>query len=247
MSDSEVQKYRLCAGKVLLKGILPTALPFIGATLAFFYYFHSNLFESSDHKSLLKCLPILLLALIVLLRGASSCYKYLVFIGLVLSAVGDYFLVQPDKFLEGTAAFGCAHIFYVFAFGFSPLGLLSMIASGAMVAVVSHHLVPKVPEDLKIAVPCYIGLIACMLWRSLARLSHPRANWTHWAGALGAVLFVSSDMTLSFNEWYLEERCPHAELITMVTYYGGQLGIALSAMDRNGMAAKEIERLAKKD
>lgn len=70
-----------------------------------------------------------------------------------------------------------------------------------------------------------------MFWRSIARLSTSR-NWPNVAGVVGTTLFLLSDLNLSYNAFYFSKPHPYAQLITMLTYYGGQLGIALSVMDR---------------
>lgn len=95
------------------------------------------------------------------------------------------------------------------------------------------------------AVPVYITLITLMFWRSLARVSHSY-DWPRVAGVVGAALFAISDFNLSLNTFYFDEPCKYGDILTMGTYYGGQLGIALSVIDRTKMAEVHMISLAQK-
>lgn len=69
-----------------------------------------------------------------------------IFAGLVLSAIGDAFLVHPDYQIFGIASFGVAHIFYIWAFGFKviniPIGIALYIAYTAIMFLT----IPSIPE-----------------------------------------------------------------------------------------------------
>lgn len=74
-------------------------------------------------------------------------------------------------------------------------------------------------------------LITIMIWRAVTGLQVSVRNqaweWTKLCSCVGSILFGISDLILGMNKFYLP--IPSARAIVMVTYYGAQLGIALSS------------------
>ncbi|XP_028035627.1 lysoplasmalogenase [Bombyx mandarina] len=170
-----------------------------------------------------KCAPILCLLLVVVLHHGSlpyekGWYARRIAAGLALSALGDAFLVWPQHFIAGMAAFAAAHISYISAFRFTPLAkpLAPIVYSGC-----GYYMTLITPPDgLKVLVPVYGILLSTMAWRGLARGR---------AAAVGAVLFLISDAILGYS--LFGGPVPYKQVLVMSTYYLGQLGIALSALD----------------
>ncbi|KAM5209085.1 lysoplasmalogenase TMEM86B isoform 1-T1 [Hipposideros larvatus] len=167
--------------------------------------------------ALVKCLPVLCLA--GFLRACSGRdYSSLLQVALLLSACGDIFLIWPEAFLYGVAAFTKAQLLYVWAFGLRPLqlGLLLPVALASLpfYCLLLLHL----PPDMVLPLTAYTLALATMLWRGLARGGS--ACW-------GALLFTISDTVLAFNTFI--RPLPHARLVVMATYYAAQFLISLSA------------------
>lgn len=178
--------------------------------------------NSTDQPSwvsaLLKILPILYLA--GFLGTAFPCGGYCSLLqgALLCSAVGDACLVWPEAFLYGMAAFGLAHLFYLRAFGLTPLKpglLLPLLLVSSLYFGLLH---PHVPPHMVWPLLAYSIVLVAMLWRGLAR-----GGSAHW----GALLFVLSDTVLAWNTF--THRVPHGHLLVMTTYYSAQMLITLSA------------------
>ncbi|XP_045778685.1 lysoplasmalogenase isoform X2 [Maniola jurtina] len=195
-----------------------------GARLVPFYkavcvYFVAGGGAPSPSAAALKCAPVLCLLLCVLLATrAAAGYARRVCAGLALSALGDALLVWPQHFVAGMAAFAAAHVAYICAFGLRPRrALLGAALLGGALAYA--RLVPA-PGALRPLVPAYALLLSAMAWRGAARPGAQRA---------GALLFLLSDAILGYS--LFAEPLPHAQVLVMSTYYLGQLGIALSALE----------------
>lgn len=146
--------------------------------------------------------------------------------GLALSALGDALLVWPQHFVAGMAAFAAAHVAYISAFGWGasrPLvGALCYAGTGYFLTLLAPP-----AGGLRVLVPLYGLLLATMAWRAVAQaLARPRRGAS---AAAGALLFLLSDALLGYS--LFGGTVPHRRVAVMATYYGGQLGIALSALD----------------
>ena len=78
-------------------------------------------------------------------------------------------------------------------------------------------------------------MITIMIWRAITGLQVSLRSktwqWTKLCSCIGAVSFGISDLILGLNKFYLP--IPFSRAIVMVTYYGAQLGIALSSFTVN--------------
>lgn len=78
-------------------------------------------------------------------------------------------------------------------------------------------------------------MITIMIWRAITGLQVSLRGqtwqWTKLSSCIGAVSFGISDLILGVNKFYLP--IPFARVIVMITYYGAQLGIALSSFTVN--------------
>ena len=78
-------------------------------------------------------------------------------------------------------------------------------------------------------------MITIMIWRAITSLQVSLRGkawqWTKLCSCIGAVSFGFSDLILGLNKFYLP--IPFARVIVMITYYGAQLGIALSSFTVN--------------
>ncbi|XP_041510569.1 lysoplasmalogenase [Microtus oregoni] len=175
-------------------------------------------------SALVKCLPILCLVVFLWAVTPGRSSSWLLQGALVCSAVGDACLIWPKTFLYGMAAFSAAHLFYLRAFGLSPLqpGLLLYIMLASLIYY--SFLLPHLEPDMVLPVLAYGLILSSMLWRSLVRGGS--AGW-------GGVLFTISDGVLAWNAFI--RSLPFARHVIMTTYYAAQLLLILSGLRNPGL------------
>ncbi|HEX8921688.1 MAG TPA: lysoplasmalogenase [Pyrinomonadaceae bacterium] len=158
----------------------------------------------------------------------SPFYRYVIIAGLLLSLVGDCFLMLPaDYFIQGLISFLVAHLFYIAAFMFesgrasSLWGAIPLLIYGClMLRVLWPHL-----GKMRLPVMLYMLVILLMGWTALSR-------WvlTGQPGSLlatvGALLFIASDSLLALDKF--KGRFRSAQFLILTTYFTAQWLIALS-------------------
>lgn len=181
--------------------------------------------------------PLATLLLLWMVLGAApvvaSGYQRLIAVGLVLSAVGDTFLMlRGDWFVPGLVSFLLAHIAYATAFargastGATAVALLAYASVSALVLV---GLLPSVPTALQPPVVAYVAVIAVMAALAAARgwrLRNTPVQTAHPAriAALGGALFILSDTLLAWNRFVTD--IPVAIVWVLASYYAAQWCIA---------------------
>lgn len=169
-------------------------------------------------------------------RGASSGYRRLMLLGLLLSLAGDVFLMLPgDWFIPGLASFLCAHIAYTVAFwrsrpGWTAWGwgvAVALVGIGSfMYSQFMPSLQPQGPVMLA-AVAAYVVAILLMTLRAVLTQDG--------VIAVGALLFLLSDAILGWNRF--AAPVPLADLWIMVAYWSGQGFLAYSVTRRLASSA----------
>jgi uncharacterized membrane protein YhhN len=172
---------------------------------------------------------LLIVAMALTLAGDEARYRRWVVAGLLLSTLGDVFLMLPgDWFVHGLASFLLAHLAYLVAFGtrarllavFWPYALFGLLG-GAILS----QLWPGVPADQRIPVVVYVIALAAMaaqasvVWRI-------RPGTATAAAALGGAAFLCSDAILAWNRF--AEPVPAAKTWVLTTYWLAQYLIARS-------------------
>jgi uncharacterized membrane protein YhhN len=181
----------------------------------------------------LTTLLILLLALSVE-PAADARYRRAVLAGLVLSLVGDVFLMLPgDRFVPGLVAFLLAHVCYIVAFAPGSSGKARAVGFLVVAVVAGGNLaglLPRVDEALKIPVLAYVAVLATMAPFALARMWTPAVAHvlprSARLAAIGAVLFMVSDSLLAWDRF--AGGVPARALLVLGTYYAAQWCIARS-------------------
>lgn len=184
------------------------------------------------------CKPLatlLIAAMVFASSGGSVPYRRAVLVGLLLSALGDVFLMLvpksdgPDWFVFGLASFLLAHIAYLFAF----CGRAKLFARWwpfavyALVAIaVSIVLRPHLPDALRWPVYAYVLVLSAMAAQAAAMWARSPDRSTASA-ALGGAFFVASDATLALDRFVAP--FPIAVAAVLATYWIAQLLIGLSA------------------
>lgn len=169
--------------------------------------------------------------------ASNAQFAKLVFIGLILGAVGDIllnlrFVFEKNGqkiFLMGIAAFLAGHILYLAALVPQSESLWLCIIIGAVIAAAILAYIFKTMEvktAFKVFGIFYIGAVVIMTAIAIGNLiANPGA--TTWLYAIGAVLFTVSDIVLIFNTFGSEQKFS-LRITNLSLYYVGQLLIACS-------------------
>lgn len=150
----------------------------------------------------------------------------LLFVGLVLGAIGDVALLgrSTTAFLAGLTAFLLGHVAYTI--GFLTEARPWTLAAGAVIAAptlvgVRRWLDPHLPDDLRTPVAGYVVVIGVMLAAGIGAVgAMPLA-------AAGAVLFTVSDVAVARDRFVDPEA--RSEWWGLPAYYAAQVLIALAA------------------
>ena len=181
--------------------------------------------ENELLQYIFKPLTMLAIILLTILNVSSppTFYQKMIVIGLIFSTVGDVFLIDSRRFIQGLLSFLLAHICFIIAF-FSTPNLPSVIFYLAYVAfflsILWKHL-----DNLKIPVIIYSLTLAAMSWLALSRYFELNDHKSLFA-FLGSVSFVASDSLLAFDKF--KSAFPFAEVFILSTYFIAQWLIALS-------------------
>ncbi len=130
-------------------------------------------------------------------------YGQVVFLGLVLSWLGDVLLIPEGSkkaFLFGLVSFLLAHVAFAAAFvvkGVAPLWLLAVVPLAAVAVPFHRWLAPKVPEKLKIPVIVYITVITVMVTLAAGAWGAGAA----WFIPVGAFVFWLSDISVALDRF----------------------------------------------
>jgi uncharacterized membrane protein YhhN len=211
---------------------------------------------------LTKPLPILYLAsLYNVLDPATPFtqrYAFPIACGLVLSSIGDVALEVFDGlayadqggsplFLVGLVFFLLAHCFYIYSFYITCYHRILLLQLGPSVAVFyacfMSRLLPGVSKvdggDLVVPVAGYGVVICSMIFFAANRLVVAGKNQlssisptSKKLAFAGAFWFVVSDSVLAINKFVTP--IPEGKMIVMITYYLGQLLIAMSTQNQYG-------------
>jgi len=189
---------------------------------------------------LFKPLTTVLILVFAWNRGvAVPQQRRLILIGLVLSLLGDVFLMWPTQgFLPGLVAFLLAHLAYIAAFCV-PVRLASrwlpFVAYAAIAGAMLAFLWPGIPAGLQAPVVAYVACLASMAaqavvwWRS--RVGSSDAGHARYA-AIGGLLFIVSDGLLATNKFSLP--LPLSAVWILSSYWLAQWCIARSLPARTG-------------
>ena len=172
---------------------------------------------------------LLISAMALRLPSLDPTYKRAIIGGLLLSTLGDVFLMLPgDWFVFGLGSFLLAHLAYLWALTRRerlmarpwPFVLYAVIAGCVLV-----YLWPSLPAALRLPVLAYVVVLAGMAAQAAAVWSL-RRDPARSAAAVGSAFFVASDATLAIDRFALPLAA--APALVLATYWIAQTGIALS-------------------
>jgi uncharacterized membrane protein YhhN len=154
-------------------------------------------------------------------------YGSWILIGLVLSLVGDVFLIpkeQPRAFRTGLAAFLLAHVAYTIAFavrGLDPTTVaVAMVAVLALGLVALRYLLPHVGASMRRPVLAYVVVISGMLVCAAGTVGHAGLP----AIFAGALAFYVSDLAVARQRFVARSFWNKAWGLPL--YFGAQLILA---------------------
>lgn len=179
----------------------------------------------------LKGLPMATVILLVWLNGGfpqAAPHACWMLSGLILCLAGD--IVLGIHFIAGGGLFLAGHVCYVISLlGRQPLtpvhGILFLAILGLLVAFLSLFRSRMPDQRLFPAVCIYAAALAALTTAALP-LPFTAGNPQNWLAALGAILFVVSDMTLCDN--MLNRRPRRNEYISLGIYYAAQFLLGAS-------------------
>lgn len=189
-----------------------------------FYYVFFFDFIDTSLKMVFKLIPMLLLIGLAFSTKVPvrAPYYWLISIGLIFCAIGDYTL---QWFIVGLSFFLIGHVFYIFAFrstNISTTPLFVKILLGAyglfMLIWIAGSVFRNGDSILAIAVVAYMLVILTMGWTSFRTGSS--------LAIAGALLFITSDSILAINKFMF--AVPYSHELIMFTYYGAQFLFMLS-------------------
>lgn len=161
-------------------------------------------------------------------------YRRAVLVGIVLSLVGDVFLMWPNQgFVPGLIAFLLAHIGYIVAFAPGSSARARGAIGVVMLCVAAANLVgllPRIGAELKGPVLAYVAVLTTMATFAIARawtpaLARETPRSVRFA-AVGGAAFVLSDSLLAWDKF--GGAVPQAQLLILSTYWFAQWCIARS-------------------
>ena len=157
-------------------------------------------------------------------------YVWLILLGLLLSTLGDIFLMLPkDRFIPGLLSFLVAHLTYIIAFSMHVELSYSwaLILPLTIIAMVYLTILWPSLAAMKVPVFVYMSIIVIMAWISGERYFSLDSTASLYA-FIGALVFLCSDATLAFDRFKKQFHSAYGVII--VSYYLAQYFIALSVI-----------------
>ncbi|WP_215225885.1 lysoplasmalogenase [Echinicola shivajiensis] len=184
--------------------------------------------------------PLLMISLTAYFLSATSLIKNSLLrksvgAALVLSLIGDVFLLFPEMFLYGLGAFFIAQICYIIAFkliqnhqiNLRQINFLKIFFYNLPIyiaAAIVYFLINDSLHQLKTPVVLYI--LAMVMMVSTARERFKRTNTQSFVQVfLGAILFLISDSILALDLFF--QPINNSGLLIMATYILAQLLIVM--------------------
>ena len=161
-----------------------------------------------------------------------SPYGTIVFVGLLLGALGDLFLLGTGRgaFIAGLVSFLLGHVAYVVAFASLPIALpqafIAVVAMAAVMAFVANWVFPHA-RDMRLPIGIYMLVIAvmCSVAIGAAGAGAP------WMIPVGAVMFAVSDISVVRDRFVAPGFVNR--LWGLPLYYAAQIIIAWSIAEVN--------------
>lgn len=231
---------------------IPFALAIILECIFVPWFLKAGWPKRSGRSTFLKCsctMLVILTALCALkLNKGFTTFALLMLLGFVLSMLGDFFLdleFSNKNFLFGLSSFLIAHLLYASAYIAASQKItgklftmpeLLAIAALLIIMALGQFLVVKLElGKMLVPVALYTAVISTMLIKAISLGSSLlKAGGTQGIGAfltltVGAVLFVVSDLILSFM-YFDDKFTKKMRIYNISTYFAGQTLLAASLL-----------------
>ena len=206
-------------------------LPCVALFFALCHYDVSSYPAQTLTTAFFKIMPIVYLIMLCFQTQLHDMeharYRSNIIIGLLLSMVGDIFLVwRHDLFIPGLFFFAIAHVFYIRAFRMQPVGGETAVVCYLAVIVIFMFFLPGLKDNIeKVMVLFYLSLIFTMWWRSIVKWQREVSVGTLCA-CFGAFTFLFSDFIIGMDKWRMD--VPYGSSLIMLSYYLAQLMVTMS-------------------
>ena len=222
-----------------LREIMLIILCFAGCTVQGFYIL-SEVKQKMLAAVILKGIAsatFVAVGIVGLYGTAGGTLPGLILCGLILGALGDvllnarYFVGkgEPAMFVAGVVSFFLGHVMYLIVLmsvsqSRMPVIITAVVLSAVIICIMQRTITASVP--MKLLGGVYVTAVVLMATAAVGNaLSVPGTGRILFA--VGAVLFLSSDIILIFNTFGKRTRMLWSA-ICLALYYPGQLLIALA-------------------
>lgn len=178
-----------------------------------------------------KATPVILMAFLAYTSATDfSTYALYIALGLIMSAIGDLFLMHPkDKFLPGLVSFFLAHLLYSYAFFSQTDAHFNIWVPVVLICIgiIVYLLLLPTLGAMRLPVAGYSFAILVMAWGAIEVWLDVRSPFAGY-GAMGALIFIISDVVLAIDRF--RSSSAFSRHVIMVTYYSAQMLLTLSAL-----------------
>lgn len=195
--------------------------------------FRDNATQRYIFKPVSTSLLVVIVLLSIILDPGNQAFKIHILVGLLFCFGGDVALMFDSKrsFLAGLVSFLIGHVVYAVAMVSFNGFFFSGIATTLVVVLIGLPIYGYLHSGLgsmKVPVIAYMIVISIMLHSAILTFRSDYFNPAQaWLLAAGAALFYISDVILAINRF---KRPFSFNRISLLFYYAGQLGIALSTV-----------------
>jgi len=160
--------------------------------------------------------------------GAWDRFSVTILIALMLSLVGDVFLIpRSDKWFQaGLFAFLSAHLAFIVSFVLREIDwrgfAVAAVVVAALAVAIARWLIPKVQSGLRYSVIAYMAVISAMVALSVGTFTHQR----NWLIPIAAIAFFCSDLSVARDSFVARRFANRAWGLPL--YYAAQLAFAFS-------------------
>lgn len=167
----------------------------------------------------------LLVVAAVALRPEDPTQRAWFVVALVLSLVGDVFLMLPrDAFVLGLASFLLGHVAYIVGLAREADDASALLAVPIAFAVVVGSRVVRAVDDRTLRGPIVLYMLVISAMACVA------VSTGDWRAGVGALVFMASDSMIAWNRFV--SPFPYARVAVMSTYHVAQGLLVLSLLPR---------------
>ena len=195
--------------------------------------FKNNQLQRFIFKPLSTTLLVVIILIAIFFDPGNLPFKSAILLGMLFCFGGDIALMFESKkaFLIGLVLFLIGHVVYaatMVSFNGLVFSGLPAVLAVVLIGLPIYAYLHSSLGDMKVPVIAYMLVISFMMYSALLTFESGYFNTSQaWLLAIGAALFYLSDVMLAINRF---KRPFKLNRISLLFYYAGQLGIALSTV-----------------